>query len=133
MSESVSIDGMTDLLGEYMSNYSQSVADEEKEVVDQVADECNEEIKNHISFVQHTGKYVKSFRIKTTYEDRFNKRKTWYASNGQYRLTHLLENAHALRNGDRSRSFPHIKYGEELAIRRMEELSKEAIERANGH
>jgi len=41
-----------------------------------------------------------------------------------------LENGHALSQGGRSRKYPHIKYGEELAQRRMEELAREAIENA---
>lgn len=133
MSNSTSIDEMADLIAEYMSNYSNDVAEEVKKAVDQTADECNEEIKKHITFKRHKGdKYVKAFRIKTSYEDRFNKRKTWYVANGQYRLTHLLENGHAMPQGGRSKAYPHIKYGEEIAQRRMEELSKEAIEKANG-
>ena len=124
----IQIDDMADLIAEYMSNYSQEVTVQIKKSVDKVAEETNEEIKNHISFKEHSGKYVKAFRIKTSYEDKFNKRKTWYVANGQYRLTHLLENGHVLRQGGRANSYPHIKYGEELAQKRMEELAKEAIE-----
>lgn len=105
-----------------------------KKAVDTVSQEANEEIKKHITFKRHKGdKYVKAFRIKTSFEDRYNKRNTWYVGNGQYRLTHLLENGHQMPQGGRSSSFPHIKYGEELAQRRIEELAKEAIEEANGH
>ncbi|WP_243129608.1 hypothetical protein [Clostridium sp. HBUAS56017] len=128
----IKIDDLANEITKCMSNYSNNVAEGVKVAVDIVAKETNEEIKNHITFKQHKGnKYVKAFRVKTSYEDRFNKRNTWYVAKGQHRLTHLLENGHALRNGKRSGKFPHIKYGEELAIRRMEELAKVAIENAN--
>lgn len=99
--------------------------------MDKVSLEVNDEIKSRITFKQPTGKYVKAFRIKTSaYEDRYNKRNTWYVGNGQYRLTHLLENGHALRQGGRAKAYPHIKYGEELAKKRMMELGEEAVKNA---
>ncbi|MGJ8756266.1 HK97 gp10 family phage protein [Clostridium botulinum] len=128
----VQVDGMAELIAEYMSNYTQDVTDGVKKVVDTVGKEVNEEIKKHITFKQPTGKYVRAFRIKTSFEDRYNKRNTWHVANGQHRLAHLLEKGHALRNGGRTESFEHIKYGEELAQKRMVELTKEAVENA-GH
>lgn len=127
---SVEVDSMAALIAEYMSNYTQDITNNVKKVVDTVGKEVDEEIKKHITFKQHTGKYVKAFRVKTSFEDRYNKRNTWYVANGQYRLTHLLENGHALHQGGRTEAHPHIKYGEELAQKRMVELSKEAIEDA---
>lgn len=114
-----------------LENYTQNVTDGVKNAVDTVAEETNKEIKNHITFKQHTKDYVKAFRLKTSFQDRYNKRKTWYVGNDQYRLTHLLENGHELRQGGRAKAYPHIKFGEELAKKRMEELAKEAIENAN--
>jgi len=129
---SINIDDLASEIVKELENYSESVTDGVKKAIDIVAKETNEEIKKHIVFKQHTGKYVKAFRIKTVSEDKYNKKSVWYVANGQHRLTHLLEKGHALRNGGRSRAFPHIIYGEELAQKRMEELSKEAIENA-GH
>ncbi len=111
-----------------LSKYTDEVTGKIKEVVDIVAAEVNEEIKNKIPFTQRTGKYVKSFRIKKTYEDKFNKKKTWHVVNGEYRLSHLLEFGHAKRNRGRVQAYPHIIYGEELAKKRMDELIKGAIE-----
>lgn len=127
----IAADMLEDEIREMLEEYCLDITEETKKNVDKVAKECNEEIKKHITFKQHTGKYVKAFRIKTAYEDRLNKRNTWYVGNGQHRLTHLLENGHQLEGGGRARAFPHIKYGEELAKKRMEELTKEAIEHAN--
>jgi hypothetical protein len=122
-----SVDDLASLIAAELQSYSDDVTEKVKKAVDIVADEVNEEIKKRIPFNQRTGKYVKAFRLKTSYEDKFNKRNTWYVANGQHRLTHLLENGHAKRNGGRVKEFPHIKYGEDLAEKRMVELAEEAV------
>lgn len=123
-------DEMADLIAEYMSNFSEDVTTGVKKAVDTVAKEVNAEIKKHVTFEQPTRKYVKAFRIKGVHDSRFNKGKVWYVSGNAYRLTHLLEKGHVNRDGGRTRKYPHIIYGEELAQRRMEELAREAIENA---
>lgn len=126
----VSVDELANAIVEEMQKFSTEVTEKVKKAVDVVAKECNEEIKSHITFNQPTGEYVKAFRIKKTYENLYTRKKTWYVSGSQYRLTHLLENGHAKVNGGRVKAYPHIKYGEELARQRMQELAKEAIENA---
>lgn len=129
MSNVINIDELANAIAKELEDYTEAVTNDIKKAVDTVGKEVNEEIKSHITFKQLTGKYVKAFRVKTSYEDKFNKRNTWYVANGEHRLTHLLEKGHELRDGGRSQAYPHIKYGEELAIKRMEELAKEAIQK----
>lgn len=126
-----SIDEMAELINEYMSNFSEDVNEGIKGAVDIVAKEVNEEIKSHVTFEEPTKKYVKAFRIKNVFEGRFNKGKTWHVANGQYRLTHLLENGHAKIGGGRTRAYKHIEFGNDLAVRRMQELSEEAVKNAS--
>jgi hypothetical protein len=132
MNETVNIDGLADAIIKNLQEYTDDVTDGIKKDVDIVSKEVNDTIKSHITFKQHTGKYVKSFRIKKTYEDRYKKVNTWYVKAPEYRLTHLLEDGHATRNGGRTKAYPHIKYGEEIAEQRMMELSEETIRNA-GH
>lgn len=126
----MTVDEFVNSLANELEGYTQDIADNVKKAVDKVSQEVNEEIKKHVKFKQPTGKYVKAFRVKKVYEDRYNKRNTWHVGNGQHRLTHLLENGHALWQGGRTEAYPHIKYGEELAKKRMEELAKEAVKNA---
>ncbi|WP_312288139.1 HK97 gp10 family phage protein [Terrisporobacter sp.] len=111
--------------------YSKEITQSIKESVDIVAKEVNKEIKRNVTFKERRGKYIKSFKIKKTYENPNKKVKTWYVGNGEHRLSHLLENGHALKNGGRARAYPHIKYGQELAEKRMEELVEKGINNAN--
>lgn len=124
----IDINDLANEIAKELETYSEEITEGIKRAVDIVSKETNDEIKNYITFKQRTGKYVKSFRIKKIYEDRYKKVNVWCVGNGQHRLTHLLEKGHALRQGGRARAFPHIKYGEELAKKRMEELSKEVIQ-----
>ena len=126
------IDNLAGAILEELQSYSEEVTTKVKKAVDVVAKEVNAEIKNHITFKEHTHEYVKAFRIKKVTDSQYNSTKTWHVSGGQYRLTHLLEKGHATRNGGRTKAYKHIEYGEELAIKRMQELTKEAIENA-GH
>lgn len=114
-----------------LQNYSDSVSEKIQKAVDVVAEEVNNEIKQHVTFQQRTGDYLKAFRIKKLNTgSKHNHSRIWHVLAPHYRLTHLLEHGHALRDGGRSRAFPHIKFGEELAERRMQELTERAVQDA---
>lgn len=132
MAVSVPLVDLNKAIEEELRTYADEITQAQKKAVDIVAKETNAEIKNHITFKQHSGKYLKAFRTKTVKETVFGKEAAWYVAAPQYRLTHLLEKGHATPGGGRTKAFPHIKYGQELAERRMLELSQEAIENA-GH
>ncbi|AIY80366.1 hypothetical protein U728_1249 [Clostridium botulinum 202F] len=124
----VQIDDLAEAINKELSIYSADVTKKTKNNVEAVSKEVNEEIKKHITFKQPTGKYVKAFRINNSYEGVFTKRNTWYVASPHYRLTHLLEKGHAIAGGGRTKAYPHIKYGEDLAKRRMEQLTKEVVQ-----
>ncbi|PKM75921.1 MAG: hypothetical protein CVU90_15180 [Firmicutes bacterium HGW-Firmicutes-15] len=126
------IDNLSKAIMDSLSEYSEEIARVTKNAVEVVSKEVEAEIKKRVSFNRsnRVNEYVKSFKIKTTDETRFNKTKTWYVANGQHRLTHLLEHGHATRTGGRARAFPHIIYGEQLAQRRLPELVEEGVENA---
>lgn len=129
----IKIDELADAIINEMQNYSQDITDGIKEKMDVVGKECNEEIKKHITFEQPTGKYVKGFAVDNTYENKCKKTLVWHVKGKQASLTHLLENGHALRNGGRSKAFPHIKFGEDYVKKRMVEVVEEVVKDANGH
>lgn len=127
---SINVDSLASEILKQLESYSEEVTEGIKKSVDIVAKEVNEEIKSHITFVEHTHDYVKAFKIKKVTDSQYNRSRTWYVSGDQYRLTHLLEKGHALQQGGRAKAYKHIEFGEELAQKRMEELSKEVIKNA---
>ena len=125
------VNGLAAAIEHELRSYSDAVSEKIGEAVKIVANEVNEEIKQHSTFRQPTGNYVKAFRIKKiNTSSRYNHSRVWCVANPHYRLAHLLENGHALRNGGRTRPFPHIIYGEQLSERRMQELSEKAVQDA---
>lgn len=127
MNESVKLENLERTISRVLTEYSDEVAERTKRAVDKATEEAAEEIKLRIPFRQRTRKYVRSFAIKTAYEDRLNKRNVWYVKGKEYRKTHLLENGHVNRDGTHTRAYPHIRYGEEIARKRLPELCEKAI------
>lgn len=127
MSERVTPDKLGNAIAQALTEYSDSVAERMHKAVDKVTEEAAEEIKLRIPFTQRTRKYVRAFATETRYEDKLNKRNTWYVKAPQFRKTHLLENGHRNRDGTHTRAFPHIRYGEELARKRLPELCEKAV------
>lgn len=126
MAIKVDINDVANEITKWLTEYSEEVTDVAKDVVDKVADETMAEIKNHVTWKDK--KYSKSFSLKTSYEDKRNKRMTWFVKSPHYRLTHLLEFGHATRNGGRTKAFPHVKYGDEFVKNNFEREMKEAIQ-----
>jgi len=104
-----------------MDKFSDEVLEASKIAIDETAVHVAVEIKRRVTFTQRRGKYVKSFKLKNTMNDKRNYQHTWYVAHGEHRLTHLLEHGHRLVRSKApeartyTAAFPHIQYGAELA------------------
>lgn len=128
MSKKIKADDMSSEIVRMLTEYTEEVTDIAKSVVDEISQGAMEETKNHIEWKDKV--YSKNFALKKSFEDKRNKRNTWYVKAPYYRLTHLLEFGHITRNGGRTRSFPHVRYGDEFVKNNFEKRLKEAIEDA---
>lgn len=105
--------------------YDQNVADEIKTIVDDVAQEGVDELKQ--SSPKLTGSYRRGWRKKQTYADTRTKRNTVF-NKTDYQITHLLEYGHASRNGGRVKPSVHIKPVEEKMITELQERIEKAVQ-----
>lgn len=113
----VTVDRMADAVMEGLEEYNQLAADTVKKAVKRAGTTVRKEIES--TAPQNTGKYAKSWRSRTTAESASSIHVTVY-SPSRYMLAHLLEHGHALRNGGRTRAFPHIAPAEEAGDKQLE-------------
>lgn len=73
-----------------------------------------------------SGAYAKSWTTKATSETSTSIAMTVY-SKSKYQLAHLLEKGHALRQGGRTRAFPHIAPAEANGETHLVELIEKAL------
>lgn len=117
------IDNLADAIVKELQEYSQEVADITKDAVKETATETVSTLKR--TSPKRTGRYAKSWRQRTTTENRANISITVY--NGRYQLTHLLEKGHAKVNGGFVPGIPHIAPAEEQAERLLTEKIEKRI------
>lgn len=128
MSETVDIDGLSDAISDALRQYSDAIIDGVKKAEDVTAKECKSNLEAD-SPVGATGKYKNGWKVTVTKNTPLEKHTVIH--NKEYRLTHLLEDGHATRNGGRTRAFPHIKKNEEKANAAFEKRVEEVLQ--NGH
>ena len=120
-----SIQSMADDIKRYMDEYSRLAASEMKEAVKTAADAAKKEVEANAPV--KSGKYAKSWAVKKTKENSTALELTVH-SKTQYRLTHLLEFGHALRNGGRTEGQVHIAPAEHLAEQTLEAEIRRRLE-----
>ena len=110
------------VLGDILLEYGDEATRLCNEAVPKIAKKTVAELKK-TSPTGTRGKYAKSWTSQNT-KNRNGSEAVIY-SNEEYRLTHLLENGHALRNGGRAKAIPHIAPAEEKAKKELiEEIEK---------
>ena len=133
----VNVDMFASTLQRMLKEYSDDVILKTFEGVDEVSKEAKKIVKDRAPVEKkgkRKGKYKRSISVRTAYESLTEKRNVIYASDEEYRLTHLLEKGHAKvgvsRNGkSRVEARPHWKYGDEYI---KDELPKRVKKKIGG-
>lgn len=123
--ETISPEKLADAVMEGLQEYASLTTEKLKEAVDYAAKEAKKEL--HEISPKDTGRYSKSWTVKKVSETS-NTVDMAVHSPKHYRLTHLLEYGHVLRQGGRTRPRPHIEkaqeHAEEAVMKRVEQALK---------
>lgn len=106
---------LADEIAKALAEYSEELAEEIDEAAEEVTDKTVKELQE--TSPKKKGKYAKSWAKKRL------KSGQWvvYSKGPHYRLTHLLERGHVLKNGGRAKAHVHIAPAEQHAIEKFEE------------
>ena len=115
-----------------MNKILDKYGDDVKEVTDRLVKRAGKEARDKLQQTspKKSGIYAKSW---ATAEFESSVLGAWVTVYNKKKpgLAHLLEHGHALRNGGRTRAFPHIKPVEEEVKQELEKNLRQAIERGS--
>ena len=102
---STPVDQFSQILSEALGDYAEEVTEGVKDAVKSVARKTVQSVRNRSPV--HTGAYRKSWG-QATIQNTPRSLVISVHNRKHYRLTHLLENGHALVGGGRTSAYPHI-------------------------
>ena len=113
MSKKVKVDNLAKEILQTMEEFIDFTDEAVDKGVSETAKEAVKELQNaHPSGSGKYGswdeKYNKGWKVMQTKTDKRYHKKATIHNATDYQLTHLLEKGHALKNGGRTRAFPHI-------------------------
>ena len=118
------IDQMAHVIMEGLQEYADLATEDMKAAVKKAGNKAKSDVQ--AGGPVKTGKYKKSWAVKTTKENA-NVMEVTVHSRNRYQLAHLLEFGHAKRGGGRTRAFPHIAPAEEAAAELLEKEVEKAL------
>lgn len=118
------IDQMAHVIMEGLQEYADLATEDMKAAVKKAGNKAKSDVQAGAPVM--TGKYKKSWVVKTTKENA-NAMEVTVHSRNRYQLAHLLEFGHAKRGGGRTRAFPHIAPAEEAAAELLEREVEAAL------
>ena len=124
MANGVSIDRMAEEIMKELAEYADLATEDVKKAVKKAGTAVRKDIEANAP--KDTGKYAKSWAVKTTKETSNSLEVTVHSRN-RYQLTHLLEHGHAKRGGGRVPGKAHIAPAEQRAERTLEQEIEKAL------
>ena len=118
------IDQMAHVIMEGLQEYADLATEDMKAAVKKAGNKAKSDVQAGAPVM--TGKYKKSWAVKTTKENA-NAMEVTVHSRNRYQLAHLLEFGHAKRGGGRTRAFPHIAPAEAAAAELLEREVEAAL------
>lgn len=128
MATKVSIDGVAAAVEKELKLYEKNVLEGIRKQTDKSMKELVKETKGTAP-VGHRGKHYKdSITSKVTNSSLRAYEKTWYVRGSDYRLSHLLNNGHALRDGGRYPGTQFITKATVSVLKEYEDAIKEVLQ-----
>ena len=131
MSKSVKIEDLSDAIGKELEIYDRDIAQKIKRQTVKSIKQCVETTK----LTAPVGKRAKHYRDDIawrTLEDTYRKTiAQWYVKAPNYRLSHLLNNGHATKNGGRVEGTNFITRAHDETVRDYEKTVDDIIKNAN--
>lgn len=120
----VTVDELAEAVGKELGDYFDDITEDVKKAVEVTTRECVAEIKQRSP--ERTGAYRRNWTATEIFNRRGSIRFTVH-NKKHYRLTHLLEDGHAKKNGGRVEGTPHIAPAEQNAEKNLIKRIEEAI------
>lgn len=128
MSVKVGIDGLAAAVENELKAYSKSVIEGIRKQTDKSMRQLVQETKATAPVGRRRKHYRDSITSKVSNSSSYAYERQWYVRGSDYRLSHLLNNGHALRDGGRYPGTQFIKKAEVSVIREYEDAIKEVLE-----
>ena len=123
----INIDQLAAEIAKGLAEYSQEVVEKVNISSEKVGKAAVKQLKE--TSPKKSGKYAKSWAVKTEPEIGQPHKRIVYVKAPHYRLAHLLEYGHAKKGGGRVEGKPHIRPAEEQVIKDFVQEVEEAIRR----
>lgn len=128
MSKTIPVDELPNAIAADLTLYNENVVKGLKTEAKKHMSKLVKDTKATAPVGHRTKHYKNSITSKKYSEDARSISYVWYVKGSDYRLSHLLERGHALRNGGRARAFHFIERAKtpilESYIKKVEEVIK---------
>ena len=127
----VDINSLTRVVSEGLNAYSRTIVDGVEKAAEESVKEMVKRTKQRPTTKLSRGKYARSIASQVGENTITARSRIWYVKKPRYRLTHLLNNGHAVRGGGRVSGDQHVTRAAETAMRDFESRVVEVIEHAS--
>lgn len=124
---SIGIDQLGEAISQELTLYSQNVIDGIKKEAKKSMSQLVKDTRDTAPVGQRQKHYRDSISSKKLSENDRSVSYVWYVKGSDYRLSHLLENGHALRNGGRTQGTHFIAKATDPILQKYEEAVEEVI------
>ena len=129
MAINISIDNLAEAITDELKLYEKNVNEGIRKQVDKSMRQLVQETKGTAPVGHRKKHYRDSITSKVTKQGLREYEKTWYVRGSDYRLSHLLNNGHQLRDGGRYPGTQFITKATISVIKDFEEALKEVLRR----
>lgn len=124
---SVSVDQLSEAISRELTLYNRNVIDGVKKQAKQSMSQLVKDTKATAPVGKRKKHYKDSIKSKKVSENDRSVSYLWYVAGSDYRLSHLLENGHALRNGGRVAGTHFIKNASDPILQAYLDAVEEVI------